>query len=108
MIEQIFLILIACYAIQSLIYILGVKKKFPRISYDKLPTATVIVAARNEEDNILRTLLSLDKLDYPEGKLEILIVDDNSTDSTSQIIDEFICNKPIFKRYRQIIRRSLI
>jgi cellulose synthase/poly-beta-1,6-N-acetylglucosamine synthase-like glycosyltransferase len=58
----------------------------------------VIVAARNEEKNILRCLNSLDKLDYPEGKLEIILVDDKSTDSTGKIIDEFICGIQKFKK----------
>jgi cellulose synthase/poly-beta-1,6-N-acetylglucosamine synthase-like glycosyltransferase len=88
----------AGYFFQSFIFILGAKKKFPRISEDILPTATIIVAARNEEDKILRTLQSLDKLQYPEGKLQILIVDDQSSDSTGKIIDEFIKGKSRFQK----------
>ena len=98
MIEQLFFILIIIYTLQSIIYFLGIKKKFPRIPYEDFPTATIIVAARNEENNILRTLHSLDKLKYPEGKLEIIIVDDNSTDLTGHLINEFIKDKPIFKK----------
>ena len=63
-----------------------------------LPGVSVIVAARNEEKNILRCLESLDKLIYPEGKLEIILVDDQSTDNTGRIIDEFISDKKIFRK----------
>src|SRR5690606_31089619 len=98
MFELIFLFIMVGYFFQSMIFIIGAKKKFPRILDDKLPTATIIVAARNEEEKILRTLSSLDKLEYPEGKLQILIVDDQSTDSTGKIIDEFINGKPRFKK----------
>jgi len=98
MFELIFLFIIIGYFIQSVIFIAGAKKKFPRILDDKLPTATIIVAARNEEDKILRTLLSLNKLEYPDGKLQILIVDDQSTDATGKIIDEFILDKPRFQK----------
>lgn len=74
-------------------------KKFPKIKDEsELPSATVIVAARNEEDNILRTLESLNNLEYPEGKLELLIVDDQSEDSTGKIIDDFIKDKPHFEK----------
>jgi cellulose synthase/poly-beta-1,6-N-acetylglucosamine synthase-like glycosyltransferase len=98
MFELIFLIIMIGYFFQSFIFILGARKKFLRISDDKLPTATIIVAARNEEDNILRTLESLDKLEYPEGKLQIILVDDQSTDSTGKIIDEFIAYRSRFQK----------
>lgn len=98
MLELIFLFIIVGYFFQSVIFIVGAKKKFPRIPDDKLPTATIIVAARNEEEKILRTLKSLDALEYPDGKLQILIVDDQSIDSTGKIIDDFIVGKPRFKK----------
>ena len=83
---------------QSLIFSIGVQKKFKTISEEELKTCTVIVAARNEEGNILRCLQSLDKMIYPKDKLEILIVDDRSTDNTGKIIDEFIESRPIFRK----------
>jgi chlorobactene glucosyltransferase len=45
-----------------------------------LPYMSVIVPARDEQDNIERCLISLMEQDYP--KLEIIAVDDNSTDTT--------------------------
>lgn len=98
MFEIIFIILIVLYFIQSSFFLIGVQKKFPVIDKDKLLSATVIVAARNEEKNILKCLESLNKLIYPKDKLEIIIVDDRSTDKTSEIIDDFIKDKPIFKK----------
>lgn len=98
MFELIFLFIMIGYFFQSFIFIIGARKKFPRLPDEKLPSATVIVAARNEEEKILRTLQSLDKLEYPEGKLQILIVDDQSTDSTGKIINEFIAGKSRFKK----------
>ena len=96
--EIIFLIILSGYFIQSVIFVIGAKKKFPRLNDDELPTATVIVAARNEESNIKRCLNSLGKLEYPEGKLEVLIVDDRSTDRTGEIIDEFISERENFHK----------
>lgn len=55
-----------------------------------LPTVSVVVAARNEEKNIETLLGSLMKQDYPDGLLEIIIVNDNSTDRTPVAASEFI------------------
>ena len=46
------------------------------------PDLTVIVVAHNEEDRIAARLDNLLSLDYPRGKLEILLASDGSTDST--------------------------
>lgn len=98
MFEIIFAVAIIGYLIQSYIFYSGTKKKFPKINEDELPTATIIVAARNEVNNILRCLESLDKVEYPNEKLEIIIVDDNSTDGTGLVIENFIKNRPKFKK----------
>ena len=47
-----------------------------------LPFVSIIVPARNEQDNIERCLASLIKQNYPTTKFEIIVVDDNSTDNT--------------------------
>lgn len=76
--------------------VIGAKIKFPQSSEDKLPSVSVIVAARNEENNILSCLESLNNLVYPKDKIEIIIVDDASTDKTNQFISDFITDKPKF------------
>lgn len=96
LIEIVFLIALVGYFIQSVLFIIGCSKKFSKIEENKLPDVSVIVAARNEEESILRCLKSLDKLEYPEDKLQIILVDDRSTDKTENIIDNFILNKPKF------------
>jgi cellulose synthase/poly-beta-1,6-N-acetylglucosamine synthase-like glycosyltransferase len=98
MFEIAFLVILCGYFIQIVSVMLGARKRFPRLAESELPTATVIVAARNEEQNILRCLESLDKLEYPEGKLEIVIVDDKSTDRTGELVEQFIEGKPRFKK----------
>ena len=98
MFEIIFLIFLSGYFIQSVIFSIGVKKSFPKIKESELLPVSVIVAARNEEENILTCLKSLNELVYPEEKLEIIIVDDKSTDKTGEIIDEFIFDKKKFKK----------
>ena len=48
------------------------------------PLVSVLIPARNEEDNIERCILSLENQTY--RNYEILIIDDNSTDSTHSIL----------------------
>jgi glycosyltransferase involved in cell wall biosynthesis len=50
------------------------------------PRISIIVPARNEEENIRQTLLGLLALDY--SNFEIIAVNDRSTDCTGRIMDE--------------------
>jgi glycosyltransferase involved in cell wall biosynthesis len=56
------------------------------------PTITVIVPARNESADITDTLESLLNQDYPN--LQILAVDDRSTDATGAIMDSLAAQNP--------------
>ncbi len=97
MFEVIFTIVVSVYFILLAAFAMGAKMSFGKIKKNDLPAATVIVAARNEEKNILQCLKSLDNLEYPENKLEIIIIDDYSTDNTKKIITGFIEGKLKFK-----------
>ncbi|MFA5310025.1 MAG: glycosyltransferase [Dehalococcoidales bacterium] len=50
------------------------------------PLISVLIPARDEEDNIRTCVASLQKQDYPN--YEILVLDDNSTDRTGAIVME--------------------
>ena len=52
-----------------------------------LPSVSILVPARNEELVIERTLDALRALRYPGGPLEIVVVDDGSTDGTAAIVE---------------------
>ncbi|MBD3409598.1 MAG: glycosyltransferase [Ignavibacteriales bacterium] len=95
-VEIVLLVIFLAYVVQSLLFTYASSKNYPKLSDDELPTATVIVAARNEEESIERCLRSLDALRYPEGKLEIVIADDQSDDRTNEIVSEFVKGKPRF------------
>jgi len=58
---------------------------------------SIIVAAKNEEENIPTLIKSLKELDYPEEKYEVIIVDDNSSDKTYKIANELIVDLTNFR-----------
>lgn len=53
------------------------------------PFVSVIIPVRNRPDDIAACLQSLEELNYPDDKLEIIVVDDASTDSTPDIASRF-------------------
>lgn len=56
------------------------------INVDLLPKMSVVIPAHNEEANIQKCLISLIESDYPKNKLELIVVDDGSTDETVNIV----------------------
>ncbi len=52
------------------------------------PAVSIIVPAYNEERGIKDTLYSLIKLNYPRSLLEIIVVNDGSTDATEEKVKE--------------------
>jgi biofilm PGA synthesis N-glycosyltransferase PgaC len=56
---------------------------------DVWPTLTVTVPAYNEEDTIGMTLDSILSAEYPEDKLEVIVVDDGSEDATAEKVREY-------------------
>ncbi|MDP6293601.1 MAG: glycosyltransferase family 2 protein [Candidatus Woesearchaeota archaeon] len=72
-----------------------IKNKY-RPSKKKLttfPKVTITVPAYNEAKTILPTLESLHNLNYPKNKIQIVIVDDGSTDGTEKAVKAYIKNK---------------
>ena len=54
---------------------------------------SILIPARNEAKGIHRMLNSLDSLDYPKEYLQILLANDNSTDETLKIMQDFAVGK---------------
>ncbi|MCF6150659.1 MAG: glycosyltransferase [Candidatus Kuenenia sp.] len=50
---------------------------------------SVIITTKNEEKNIGNCLQSIRTQSYPQDKIEIIVVDNNSTDKTKEIIRSF-------------------
>jgi len=67
--------------------------KIPAYNHDNATsgktTVSVIIPARNEEENIKALLDSLQTQDYPAELTEIIVIDDHSTDNTAAIVKNY-------------------
>ena len=84
------------YFVIILIYTIGwLRLKTFQPEKDNLDTTvSIIVPARNEEKNIGILLKNLTQQNYPKENFEVIVIDDNSTDNTVEIITEFIKQHP--------------
>jgi cellulose synthase/poly-beta-1,6-N-acetylglucosamine synthase-like glycosyltransferase len=97
--ESLFLILtalMATYLIRHYIFTLTVLKNASKGSKTVTvknatyqPTVSILVPARNEEKVIGRILQRMTELTYPKDKMQIIVIDDASTDSTGEITEQY-------------------
>lgn len=94
-----FLPAIFILAFFSIVILLSFRRIFGRKADIDSPTAeiSVIIAARNEEQNISSLINSLCALDYPARLFEVILVDDNSEDATYAEICRRIAHLPNFR-----------
>ena len=64
--------------------------------HDQTTRVSVIIAARNEELNILPCLVDLLNQDYPRDLFEVIVTDDFSEDRTCEFVKSFIHQHPEF------------
>ena len=65
----------------------GIHTRYPR-RHDS-PNISIVIPARNEEQNLPVLLDSLLAIDYPADKLEIILVNDQSDDRTREIAESY-------------------
>src|SRR5699024_3165991 len=63
----------------------------------KLPTVSILIPAHNEQLVIENTLQAMVNLKYPKDKLEVIPINDNSSDETGFIVDEYAKRYPDIK-----------
>ncbi len=82
------------YCAQSAMILAGLRRLIRAPRHRHEPAVTVVVAARNEQEHIGRCLESLVRLDYPREKLQLIVVDDSSTDRTAAVISGYAARNP--------------
>ncbi len=84
------LLLISPYVILLLfIYRSLLRIKGFKVTHDPSIFISIVIACRNEQENLPGLLNSIAMQDYPEELFEVIIVNDNSTDRTLTIASEF-------------------
>lgn len=83
-------------ALMLLVCIGLLRERRPELS-DARPSVSVVIPARNEADRLEATLSSLCAQRYP-GRAEFVIVDDRSSDGTSEIIRNAAARDPRVRR----------
>jgi cellulose synthase/poly-beta-1,6-N-acetylglucosamine synthase-like glycosyltransferase len=90
--------LMAAYLVRHYIFTLTVAKKSKKngssvvaISSDNSyrPKVSILIPARNEERVIGRILQRMAELTYPKDKLQVIVIDDASTDKTGIIAEQY-------------------
>ncbi|NMS91949.1 glycosyltransferase family 2 protein [Clostridioides difficile] len=67
-------------------YFKNFNKKVKKI--DKYPMVSILVPAHNEAKVIGKTVESLLLLDYPKDKMELIVINDNSSDNSKDILED--------------------
>ena len=60
----------------------------------ELPAISIMIPAHNEGIVITATLESMARLEYPEGRLEVIVVNDGSTDDTAELVEAMVAKYP--------------
>ncbi|MBU1129033.1 MAG: glycosyltransferase, partial [Nanoarchaeota archaeon] len=83
----------------SFFVILTIRNKEAIFSYPKIKkffSVSVLVPVYNEEKSVEQTIKHLLNLNYPKNKIEIILLNDGSTDKTKEIIEKYV------KKYNNI------
>lgn len=65
------------------------KKPIAEVEISDYPTITVLCPAFNEEDIIEEKIHSFLDLDYPKDKIDMIVISDDSTDRTHEIVNRY-------------------
>ena len=70
--------------------------EYDEFTLDKLPSLTIVVPFRNEENNLPNLLKSLKQINYPKNKLEFIFVNDHSEDNSLAMLENNFSDFKLF------------
>lgn len=85
---------IAIVGVRHLLRASRKQRRTPLRSAEKSPSVSIMVPMKNEEKVVGRLLEALLNLNYSSQKIEIIIIDDGSTDKTFEICRKYITQYP--------------
>lgn len=97
------------YMVLILSYTIGwfrLKNFIPKSGFVPKTKASIIIPARNEEENILNLLRDLQKQSISPEYYEVIVVDDNSMDKTTEIVQSFIDSHPNFSLQLKVLTKG--
>ncbi|APQ78487.1 glycosyl transferase family 2 [Clostridium botulinum] len=69
-------------------YLKTLNSELKGLKNEKYPKVSILVPAHNEEKVIGRTVKSILLLNYPKDKMELIVINDNSSDNTREILKQ--------------------
>jgi cellulose synthase/poly-beta-1,6-N-acetylglucosamine synthase-like glycosyltransferase len=87
--------ILAAYAFHILLFTYGWMKlgrNIKRTIFRPDTTVSILVALRDEKDNIHELVMSLKELSFPQDGLEIIFIDDHSSDGSKEYIEQLVNN----------------
>ncbi|MBL7994456.1 glycosyltransferase [bacterium] len=81
-------VVLIVYLVMSLLYLIGLFLPARNNNLSQ-PFVSVLIAARNEQNNIIRCLESVVNQTYPKDLFEVIVIDDRSADNTALLVSEF-------------------
>lgn len=81
-------------SIGGFIYMLKVNKTDGHVPVKEYPMVSVMVPAHNESIVIRKTVLALLNFDYPKDKYEIIVINDNSSDNSAEVLQGIQAKHP--------------
>ena len=83
------------------------KKEISSTELDQFPVVSILIPAYNEEKSILGTLSSVKNINYPKDKLDVIVINDGSSDSTEEKIVSFIENEGVADYFRLLSHQNI-
>ena len=89
----------------SIIFENGIRDPFVK-RRKKYPKVTIAIPVFNEEKSVVGTIESVLGLDYPSNKLEVILVNDCSTDGTANVVKDWMKKKKSGANFRYILHET--
>ncbi|MCD4677445.1 MAG: glycosyltransferase family 2 protein [Desulfobacula sp.] len=90
---SVFMVFYVYFGYPAAIYLLSTISPNKRNKNNNEPFVTILIAAFNEEDCIEKTIKNKLELNYPKERYEVIVISDESTDQTDDIVKKYETEK---------------